>query len=449
MKRAYLGIDVSKGYADFTMIDEQKNVLEEDFQLDDTQGGHRKLLEILHSLKEKHQITQIYAALESTGGYENNWLTLLKEVDDLDIHVARLNPYGIKHDIQAKMQRTITDSVSARHIAEYILRYPDKVNYQEDAYNLFDSLKSQYNYITTLVKQKTQLLNQLEKHIYSVFPELLAYCKDDIPNWVVYLLSEFPTAAEVREASKEQISRVNYISENKARKIKNKAEKSVSRINDQVIQNLVKHIASDIILRAESIGKLKKQLEKQAGKDKLVRLLCSFQGIGAYSAVGILIEIEDISRFPSSKKISSYFGLHPIYKKSGDGTICVGMSKKGSAEIRGILYMVARSAIVYNPHIKQLYERHKSRGLKTGQVIGILMHKILRIIYGMLKNNTPYDPGYDLASQEKSISQNKNQNYDKKRLRYSDWDEDAPISKRQAKKRKEQNTAPNSSDKRT
>jgi hypothetical protein len=201
-------------------------------------------------------------------------------------------------------------------------------------------------------------------------------------------------------------------------------------------------------LRAESIGKLKKQLEKQAGKDKLVRLLCSFKGIGAYSAVGILIEIEDINRFPSSKKIASYFGLHPIYKKSGDGTNCVGMSKKGSAEIRGILYMVARSAIVYNPHIKQLYERHKSRGLKTSQVIGILMHKILRIIYGMLKNNTPYDPGYDLACQEKSIS-HKKQNYDKKRLRYSDWDEDAPISKRQAKKRKEQNTAPNSTDKRT
>ena len=67
----------------------------------------------------------------------------------------------------------------------------------------------------------------------------------------------------------------------------------------------------------------------------------------------------------------------------------------------------------------------------------------------MLKNNTPYDPSYDLACQEKSISQNKKQNYDQKRLRYSDWDEDAPISKRQAKKRKEQNTAPNSTDKRT
>src|SRR6056297_788465 len=184
MQKAYLGIDVSKGYADFTLIDEKRNILEENFQLDDTQKGHRRLLEILHRLKEKHLFTQIDAALESTGGYENNWLTLLKEVESLNLNVARINPYGVKHDIQAQMKRTITDSVSARHIAEYILRYPDKVNYQEEAYNLFDSLRSQYNYITTLVKQKTQLSNQLEKHVYSVFPELLPYCQDSMPNWM-------------------------------------------------------------------------------------------------------------------------------------------------------------------------------------------------------------------------------------------------------------------------
>lgn len=445
MQKAYLGIDVSKGYADFTLIDEKRNVLEENFQLDDTQKGHRRLLEILHSLKEKHQFTQINAALESTGGYENNWLTLLKEVESLNLNVARINPYGVKHDIQAQMKRTITDSVSARHIAEYILRYPDKVNYQEEAYNLFDSLRSQYNYITTLVKQKTQLSNQLEKHVYSVFPELLPYCQDSMPNWVIYLLSEYPTADSIREASVEQISQIDYISINKAKMIKNKAAKSVSRINNSAIQNLVKHIAMDILLRSQSINQLKKQLEKEANKDNLVQLLCSFQGIGAYSAIGILIEIEDINRFPSSKKICSYFGLHPIYKQSGDGTSYIGMSKKGAAEIRGILYMVTRSAIVYNPHIKQLYERYKSRGLKTSQVIGILMHKILRIIYGMLKNNTPYDPGYDLECQEKSLNSKKQNQDDKKTRRYFNWDEDAPISKRQAKKRREQYIAPNSS----
>ena len=36
----FLGVDVSKGYADFTLLDPDKNQLEKVFQLDDTRKGH-------------------------------------------------------------------------------------------------------------------------------------------------------------------------------------------------------------------------------------------------------------------------------------------------------------------------------------------------------------------------------------------------------------------------
>jgi transposase len=444
MQKAYLGIDVSKGYADFTVLDENKSILEDNFQLNDTHRDHQKLIEILNSLASNHQLKEIYAALESTGGYENNWLALLKETKEVNIKIARLNPYGIKHDSQAQLKRTITDSVSARQIAEYIIRFPDKVNYEGDNYNLFNSLRSQYKYIKTLVKQKSQLLNQLEKRLYYVYPELLTYCKDEIPNWAIHLLSEFPTANTVKNASIKELKNVPYISENKAREIKNKASKTVSRIDDPVIQFTVQHMAKEIIFRKATVQELKKQLEKNAENHDLVNLLCSFQGIGIYSAVGILIEIEDINRFPSSKKICSFFGVHPVYKKSGDGTFYKGMSKQGASEIRGILYMVAKSALVYNPHIRSLYDKFKSKGFTSHQAMGVLIHKILRIIYGMLKNNTPYNPGYDLQCQQKNIAWQKQQD-DKEKYRYTSNDQEAPISNRKAKKRKEQHIAPNSS----
>jgi transposase len=447
MNKAYLGIDVSKGYADFTFIDHKQQILENDFQLNDTQKDHKKLVRILKSIKEKYQLTEIFAAVESTGGYENNWYNFFKELelDDLAINIARINPYAIKHDSQAQMKRTITDKVSARQIAEYLVRYPEKVNYHGQTYNIFNSLRSQYNYICTLVQQKTQLFNQLEKHLYSVFPELLSYCHDGFPNWIIYLLCEFPTANQVNDASIDQLSQIPYISQNKAQIIKQKAAKSVAKIDDQVMQMIIKNMASDILSRIDIINTLKKSLEKEAHKDHEIQLLCSFMGIGAYSAVGILIEIEDINRFPSSKKMCSYFGLHPIYKKSGDGTVYIGMSKKGSSEIRGILYMVAKSAIVYNPHIKNIYNKHIDRGYNSRQTMGIIMHKILRIIYGMLKNDTPYDPEYDRKFQEQTIKYQKSASKQKcHQNRYTDNDLEAPISKREAKKRKEHQIASNS-----
>ena len=68
--------------------------------------------------------------------------------------------------------------------------------------------------------------------------------------------------------------------------------------------------------------------------------------------------------------------------------------------------------------------------------IGLCMHKILRIIYGMLKHNTAFDPEVDRKNREKMAKGHKRVRQDKNR-RYQDFDPKAPISRRQKMKRKE------------
>ena len=66
----------------------------------------------------------------------------------------------------------------------------------------------------------------------------------------------------------------------------------------------------------------------------------------------------------------------------------------------------------------------------------------LRIIYGMLKNKQAFDPLIDKRNYEKSRSTQQekqlqeNVNIEKSR-RYQEFDETAPISRKQTKKRKE------------
>ncbi len=62
-------------------------------------------------------------------------------------------------------------------------------------------------------------------------------------------------------------------------------------------------------------------------------LLTSITGIGDQSAVEIVVEIEDINRFESAKKLGAYFGTHPMFKQSGDGTWGNHMSKKGRSDV--------------------------------------------------------------------------------------------------------------------
>ena len=114
------------------------------------------------------------------------------------------------------------------------------------------------------------------------------------------------------------------------------------------------------------------------------------------------------------------------------------MSKQGSAEVRAILYMVATAALISNPHIKLIYDKHRARGMGHNKTMVVIMHKILRIVYGMLKNNSPYNPEYDMQRQISSIEKEEQNFKTEKKHRYESPDQDAPISKRQGNKRKGQ-----------
>ena len=144
MNNFYLGIDVSKGYSDFVIVDKRKQPVEPNFQLDDTFEGHCKLYEILTAFFRIHTDCTLYAAVESTGSYENNWLNrLLDFATAYPVKVARLNPLGVSRNSQADLKRNKTDKISAQDVAEYLIAHPEKVDYQHQKPG--DTIKEQFN----------------------------------------------------------------------------------------------------------------------------------------------------------------------------------------------------------------------------------------------------------------------------------------------------------------
>src|SRR5580693_3226954 len=130
----YLGIDVSKGYADFMLLNKEKTKLEKVFQLDDNRAGHDALKKLLGKFIEAHQISLLYCAVESTGGFENNWYSSLIGLSKtMKLKVARLNPSGVKQNAGAGLKRNVTDALSASYIAEYLISHSEKVEYNEQS----------------------------------------------------------------------------------------------------------------------------------------------------------------------------------------------------------------------------------------------------------------------------------------------------------------------------
>lgn len=437
MPNYYLGGDASKGYADFTILSTDKKIVEPNFQLDDTAAGHRSLFKLLRSFFDKHPESVLYAAFESTGGYENNWYECLKDFGHhLALHVARLNPALVKADREAGLKRNKTDALSAWDVAAYQISHPEKINYEDDSYPI---LRKRWQLIQLLLKQKTQLLGQLDSLLYISMPELLVFCRDGYENWLLQVLTLYPTYEALRTAGVAGLKKLPYVSSKKAERLMKliAPDHSIGG-SDAISGQIIQAVSEQILSLARQIAAQKKLLEQNYDEAKAeIALLISFKGIGVFSAVGLLLNIIDIQRFPTVKHLVSYFGLHPEIKRSGDGVWRVCMSKKGRAEPRAILFMVTLAAIGHNPLIKELYQKRLAQGMHKMAAIGVCMHKILRIVYGMLKHRTPFDANIDRKNQAKAHPETPATPNDKKR-RLQAFDDNAPISRRQSRRRKEQ-----------
>ena len=102
--------------------------------------------------------------------------------------------------------------------------------------------------------------------------------------------------------------------------------------------------------------------------------------------------------------------------------------------------MVAMTAIVHNPVIREVYQHNLAKGKCKMDAMGVCMHKILRIIYGMLKNNQPFNPEIDRKNRMKMLYK-KSSTITNVNRRFQKQDKNAPISRRQNKKRKEQQSS--------
>jgi transposase len=442
MNNFYLGCDVSKGYADFVIINEDKQISLDSFQLDDTSTGHQMLCDILSEFADKHPDSTIYAAVESTGGYENNWFNALFNLQNrINIFVARVNPFGTNHNSRASMNRIITDKTAAENIAKYLINQKKKIIYIKN--DKFSSLRKQWTFVKMLTKQRTQLYNQLGSIVYIANPEVLVYCKGGYPNWLLRVIQDYPTAKQLSKARIAKLTSIPYLKEQRAVSLIENAKSSVASSVDDVTANLVTSLVKQIISLDKLIDKQSKFIADNCQLPE-IEILKSFPGIGNYSAVGLLLEIVSTENFGSAKKLSSFFGIHPTYKQSGDGTWGMHMSKQGRKQVRCILYMVAKTAIVHNPLIKEIYARNLAKGMNKTAAIGVCMHKILRIVFGMLKNNEKFNPEKDRANSEKMLSEQRPTKVLSNKLRrYQKLDLSAPISRRQTKKRKEQEKSQN------
>ena len=112
------------------------------------------------------------------------------------------------------------------------------------------------------------------------------------------------------------------------------------------------------------IDRLDGEIRQRARSDPRAGVLTQLPGIGLFTALVILAEVGDISRFGSARQLASWAGLTPTVRGSDRVAHYGHISKQGSAWLRWVLCEAAQTA-KRSPEFAPAFQRiAKRRGKK-------------------------------------------------------------------------------------
>ena len=281
-------------------------------------------------------IDEAKVAIESTGIWE--WIYEI--IDAIGLEVKLVNPVKARAIAEAKIKTDKVDSTILAHLLRSNLIPEVYVGNRE-----MRELKRLVNERSFLKKQIVQIKNRIHSELLrrGIRTEINIFTK----NGRKYL----------RELKINSIDRELNILESIEREIKS--------INEELMQYY------------------------EENED--AKILATISGIGYYTAVALSAMIGDINRFSSSEKLSSYFGLVPSTKQSGNKAYHGNITKEGPAEIRWLLIQCAWTHVNYckNSFLTKFYERIARKKGKKKAIVATA-RKMTRVIYWMLKNKEPF-----------------------------------------------------------
>ena len=130
---------------------------------------------------------------------------------------------------------------------------------------------------------------------------------------------------------------------------------------------------------------LEREIKKTAKESEDVKLLMSIPGIDYYLASLLSSYIGDVSRFETSDKLASFFGIITSTKDSSTIKRRGHMSKEGAQTARWPLSLAVDTVMMRNKPIREYYDSVKNRK-GSGKFAHVsTMRKLIRMIFTMLK----------------------------------------------------------------
>jgi transposase len=325
MKQKYfIGIDISKQKLDLAII-------LSDFRIVDEQVIPNQQVKIKSFLKgfiKKHGIEteNLLICVEHTGIYNS---PLQRVCVELGIDLWQEHALKIKKasaDLRGK-----SDRQDAIRIAEYAVRYQDRVI-------LFTPPSKSIEELNTLNKTRETILAQA-------------------------------------------VAMKNQLNEAKTHDIES------FKILSKIYQPILKSIDGQLKKIAKQVNEI---LVENQDMKKNVELIKTIPGVGEQTAINMLVSTQNFTLFKSAKHLACYAGVVPFLNESGTIVKRARVSKMANQKLKMLLHLAAMAAIRTKSDLKAYYIRKVAEGKNKMSVLNAVRNKIVHRIWAVLQRQTPF-----------------------------------------------------------
>jgi transposase len=383
------------------VINEQADKLDR-FSFPQDRGGYDYFLQRVEGVRQKQHASKFVVAMEPTNHF---WKLLAQEMEKRGIDYRLVNAYTVKkHREGDHLDQSKDDPRDARQIAELSRTgHFTETQLQKGSYEELRQYASVYDQLSRGIRRQKQHLWAL---VGQAFPEMNQVFADLNGVTSQAILMSCPCAGLISQMKEEEFIsgvRASYGGKKLARgKVRQAYRLTATSIGLseglQAIQMAIKlHFTLLQVLQIQQKQIMDAMTACLAALPEACYLL-SVKSLKAISVALFLAEVGDPGRYRTAAQWVKLAGIQPAPNTSGKKQRSkTPMSHHGRARLRTLLYFACLRLVQYDPHFAQLYsdlQRRPKNPLTKMQAMGVLMNKLLHILWALIHNRTFYDPAF-------------------------------------------------------
>lgn len=391
-----VGVDIAQQFHVARAVNYRGIVIGDPLTFENDEIGFARFQAWMRELKNSKGYHSEIVGMEPTGHY---WLNLSRWLYEQSIDVVTVNPHHVKRN---KENRDNTQSKSDKKDALVIADMVKNGYYSfiHPTSEVFEKLRVLMSNRDFVVKRHVSSVNQINRWVDIIFPELRQVFKDVKGKGAIATLRLFPTPVELRSMEAQDIVKgwktlmKRQPGLKKAQKLIQLAKSSVGTTQALDAYKLhLEQLLEEFDLAAIQLEKVEKEANDALEKITFANKILDIKGITETTLGGILGESDDLSKYAHGNSLLRHAGLNLAEASSGKWKGQIVISKRGRSRLRRYLFLATMSLVVNNPEFKALHAHNvKVKKMKKMKSIMKLIGKLARILVGIARNNEPYCP---------------------------------------------------------